>query len=208
MAEKEPLSGKSVIDSLGGFVGILESLVPGTVYVTLFSLTLNVLLAAVVAGITSLVFAVYQVIRKRPLTQVIAGVVGLGVSIYLPLRDGLSDTHAADYFVPGLLTNLGYLVAFSLSLLVRFPLAGVVLAIFAGKSKNWRKEPAVYRRYFWVTVLWVGMFSLRLAVEVPLYLSQSIAGLGVAKLVLGVPLYSLVIWFSWLIARVTLTPSK
>lgn len=208
MSNQEKLSGKSVLDSLGGPVGILESLIPGTVYVTLFSLTLNVLLAAIVAGSLSLGFAIYQIIKKRPLTQVIAGVVGLGISIYLPLRDGLDNTHAADYFVPGLLTNAGYLAAFSVSLLVRYPLAGVVLSLFASKAKTWRSDRSVYRRYFWVTVLWIGMFAVRLLVELPLYFTEQVAALGVAKVVLGTPFYALVVWFSWLIARVTLTTEK
>lgn len=208
MSNQEKLSGKSVLDSLGGPVGILESLIPGTVYVTLFSLTLNVLLAAIVAGSLSLGFAIYQIIKKRPLTQVIAGVVGLGISIYLPLRNGLDNTHAADYFVPGLLTNAGYLAAFSVSLLVRYPLAGVVLSLFASKAKTWRSDRSVYRRYFWVTVLWIGMFAVRLLVELPLYFTEQVAALGVAKVVLGTPFYALVVWFSWLIARVTLTTEK
>lgn len=208
MSNQEKLSGKSVLESLGGPVGILESLIPGTVYVTLFSLTLNVLLAAIVAGSLSLGFAIYQIIKKRPLTQVIAGVVGLGISIYLPLRDGLDNTHAADYFVPGLLTNAGYLAAFSVSLLVRYPLAGVVLSLFASKAKTWRSDRSVYRRYFWVTVLWIGMFAVRLLVELPLYFTEQVAALGVAKVVLGTPFYALVVWFSWLIARVTLTTEK
>lgn len=206
--DKEPLDGAAILKNLGGITGILESLVPGTLYVTLFSLTLNVVLAASVAGVVSVLFAIYQVVRKRPLTQVIAGVVGLGISIYLPLRDGLSNTHAADYFVPGLLTNLGYAAAFAISLLVRFPLAGLVLGFFGNNSKSWRGDKAVYRRYAWITAMWLGMFLVRLLVEVPLYLSGSVAGLGVAKLVLGTPFYALIIWFSWLLARVTFTSAK
>jgi len=199
---------KSILATLGGPVGILESLIPGTVYVLLFGFTQNVLLSAVVAGSFSLVFAIYQIIKKRPLTQVIAGVVGVAISIYLPLRDGLNDTHAADYFVPGLLTNLGYLAAFALSLLFRYPMAGVVLGLISGNSSTWRKEKAVYRRYQWITLMWIAMFGLRLLIEVPLYLANQIAGLGIAKLVLGTPLYALVIWFSWLAAKVTLTKAK
>jgi hypothetical protein len=66
-----------ILATLGGPIGIIESLIPGTVYVTLFSLTLNVVLSAIVAGSTALVFAILQLIRKRPLTQVFAGIVGL-----------------------------------------------------------------------------------------------------------------------------------
>ncbi|MEN9992867.1 MAG: hypothetical protein RLY83_437 [Actinomycetota bacterium] len=199
---------KDLLATLGGPIGILESLIPGTVYVTLFGFTLNVLLSAVVAGVTSLLFAVLQILRKRPLTQVIAGVVGLGISVYLPLRDGLSNTHAADYFVPGLLTNLGYAAAFGISILVRHPLAAIALSFLSENAKSWKSDKAVYRRFFWITIMWLAMFLVRLVIEVPLYLANQVAALGVAKLVLGTPFYALIIWFSWLMARVTLSKGK
>ena len=199
---------KDLLATLGGPIGILESLIPGTVYVTLFGFTLNVFLSAVVAGVTSLLFAVLQVLRKRPLTQVIAGVVGLGISVYLPLRDGLSNTHAADYFVPGLLTNLGYAAAFGISILVRHPLAAIALSFLSENAKSWKTDKAVYRRFFWITIMWLAMFLVRLVIEVPLYVANQVAALGVAKLVLGTPFYALIIWFSWLMARVTLSKGK
>jgi hypothetical protein len=204
-------SSKKSVDllaSLGGPLGIVESLVPGTIYVTVFSLTLNVLLSAILAGSVALVFAVLQLVRKRPLTQVIAGVAGLALSIYLPLRDGLNNTHAADYFVPGLLTNLGYAAAFALSLVFRYPLAAVILSFLSPQAKSWKNDKAIYRRYFWITFMWFLMFVVRLLIEVPLYLASQIPALGVAKVVLGTPFYALVVWFSWLMARVTFTKGK
>jgi len=201
-------SGKSILATLGGPIGVLESLVPGTVYVTLFGFTLNVVLSAICAASVAVVFAIIQVVRKRPLTQVFAGLIGLAISIYLPLRDGLNDTHAADYFVPGLITNLAYLVALTISVLVRFPLLGVLLSILAGKGQSWRKDKALFRRYNWITLMWVGMFLTRLAVQLPLYLTNQVAALGIAKLALGTPLYALTIWFTWLSAKETLARTK
>lgn len=204
----EDAKPKDLLATLGGPTGILESLLPGTVYVTLFSLTLNVALSAISAGATALIFAIVQVIRKRPLTQVFAGVVGLGISIYLPLRDGLNDAHAADYFVPGLLTNCAYAAAFAISLVVRYPLAAIALSFLSDNARGWKTDRPLYRRFYWITVMWLGMFLIRLAVQVPLYLADQVAALGVAKLVLGTPFYALVVWFSWLMARGTLSKGK
>lgn len=204
----ENSASPDLLATLGGPLGILESLVPGTIYVTIFSLTLNVLLAASIAGSVAVVFAVLQIIRKRPLTQVFAGLVGLGISIYLPLRDGLQNTHAADYFVPGLFTNVAYAAAFGISLLVRKPLAAIALGFLSARAKAWKTDRSTYRRFYWITVMWLAMFVIRLAIEVPLYLANQVAVLGVAKLVLGTPFYALVVWFSWLMARVTLSNPK
>jgi len=197
-----------LLETLGGPIGILESLVPGTIYVTLFSITLNVLLSALCAGAVALGFAIYQLLKKRPLTQVLAGIFGLALSIYLPLRDGLNNTHAGDYFVPGLLTNLGYAAAFTISILIRRPLAAIALSFLSENAKGWKTDREIYRKFFWITVMWIGMFTVRLLVEVPLYLTNQIAVLGIAKLVLGTPFYALIIWFSWLMARDTLTRGK
>ena len=203
-----PESQKSILDSLGGPIGIAQSLVPGVIYITVFSLTQNVVWSAGSAGFSSIVFLIWQLIRRKPLTSVIAGFIGLLISLYLPLRDGFENTNAADYFLPGLFTNAAYLAALSLSILVRFPLAGVVIGFLTGNGSNWRTNRAIFRRYTWITMMWVGLFALRLLIQVPLYLADQVAVLGLAKLILGTPLYALLIWFTWLLARDTASQVK
>ena len=43
------------------------------------------------------------------------------------------------------------------------------------------------------------MFALRLIVQVPLYLADSVALLGTARLLMGIPFWALAIWVSYLI---------
>jgi hypothetical protein len=45
--------------------------------------------------------------------------------------------------------------------------------------------------------MWVGIFGLRLAIQVPLYLAGEVSALAIAKLVLGVPLYAAGLWVTW-----------
>ena len=53
------------------------------------------------------------------------------------------------------------------------------------------------------TVTLAAMFALRLVVEVPLYLAgdRAVAALGVARIVLGLPLFALTLWLVWLMVR-------
>ncbi len=44
-----------------------------------------------------------------------------------------------------------------------------------------------------------GVFALRLVVQVPLYLADSVALLGMARLLMGIPFWALAIWVSYLI---------
>ncbi|MCK9793378.1 DUF3159 domain-containing protein [Isoptericola sp. 4D.3] len=65
----------------------------------------------------------------------------------------------------------------------------------------WRKDPVLLRRYTLATWFWAGLFALRLAVKVPLYFADSVGWLGTAHLVLGVPLWGLVLWLTWVVVR-------
>ena len=80
------------------------------------------------------------------------------------------------------------------SVLVRWPLVGVILGFVLGEGTHWRQAPARMRAYVVATWLWVGLFGVRLAVQVPLYVADRPALLGVANVGLGLPLFALVIW--------------
>lgn len=199
---------KTILETLGGPLGIAQSLLPGALYVTVFSLTQNVVWSAFSAGSLALIFLIWQLVRRKPLTSVIAGLVGLLISVYLPLRDGFDNTNAVDYFLPGLLTNSAYLGALLFSILLRYPLAGVVIGFLSGIGSEWRKDKTRFRRFSWITLMWAGLFGMRLLVQVPLYLTDQVAALGVMKLVMGTPFYALVVWFTWLLARDTFNQNK
>ncbi|VEG75068.1 DUF3159 domain-containing protein [Actinomyces slackii] len=69
---------------------------------------------------------------------------------------------------------------------------------------GWRADPAqreARRRYALATAVLAGVFALRLIVEVPLFLAgdSAVAALGVARIVLGLPLYALGLWIIWLL---------
>ncbi|MFC8599734.1 DUF3159 domain-containing protein [Isoptericola sp. NPDC057191] len=65
----------------------------------------------------------------------------------------------------------------------------------------WRKDPDLVRRYTLATWFWAGLFAVRLLVKVPLYFSGDVGWLGTAHLVLGVPLWGLVLWLTWVVVR-------
>lgn len=68
-------------------------------------------------------------------------------------------------------------------------------------STAWRSDRALVRRYTLATWLWIAMFTVRLAVQIPLYLSSSVGWLGTARLVMGIPLWGLVLWGTWVLVR-------
>lgn len=66
----------------------------------------------------------------------------------------------------------------------------------------WRADRQLVRRYAAATWLWVGLFGVRLLVQLPLFLDGNEVGwLGTARLVMGVPLWALTLWLTWVLVR-------
>lgn len=192
------LTRNSLLGAIGGWLGVVEAITPSLIFVTLISTTKDVVTSVIWAVASSLVFLAIQIVRKRPLSNAIAGAVGIAVSAWLPLRDG---GHAADYFVTGFFTNAAYGAVLAISILARWPLLGLLIGFLSGRGTDWRKDKRFLRRMDLITLFWVGLFSGRLIVQVPLYFANQTEALGIARIFMGVPLYALCIWLTWLMAR-------
>jgi len=57
------------------------------------------------------------------------------------------------------------------------------------------------RAFTRATWLWAGLFALRLLVQLPLYLAGAVVALGVARTAMGLPLFALGLWLTWLLVR-------
>ncbi|GAB3558447.1 DUF3159 domain-containing protein [Spelaeicoccus albus] len=185
----------SVAGAIGGVWGIVDSVLPGLLFVVVYTITrllVPSLVAAVGAGLVLLAIAL---IRRQPVGQAIGGFVGVAICAVFSLRSG----NAASYFVPGFFITGSAAVLYAVSIFVRWPLIGIIVGYLRGEA--WREDPAKMRLYRGITWMWVGMFGLRLAIQLPLYFTDHVVALGTLRLVLGVPLFALVIWISWLIIR-------
>ena len=192
-----PTAG-SLLSAIGGVRGLIESILPGLGFLVLYSVTRNLLLSVLVPVAISLVFVVIRLVGRTPLTQAFAGVAGIAISAVLALVTGKPE----DNFLPGIVINCVSLVVLLISIVARWPLIGVIVGFLTNEGSAWRGNRARRRVLYIATWLWCGLFALRLAVEVPLYLSREIEWLAGTKLLLGVPLYAAFIWITWLLVRV------
>lgn len=196
------LDVSGLLSAIGGWLGLVESALPGLVFITLFSATKDRMLSVSFAAGTSVFFLVYQLIRRRPVTQVLAGAFGVALTYFLVK----SSSNAADYFLTGIFTNLGYGAAMLLSVLARWPIIGLLAGLLRGEGFAWRKDRKLLRRYTAATAIWVGVFGLRSIVQVSLYFADEVVLLGIMKTVLGLPLYGFGIWMTWLAIRSSVKP--
>jgi hypothetical protein len=103
--------------------------------------------------------------------------------------------------LPGLLANAAYATAFLGSLVVRRPLVGIIVSHLDGEGDGWRRDPSRVRAFARATWLWAGLFLARLVVQLPLYLAGAVVALGVARTAMGLPLFVLGIWLTYLLVR-------
>jgi hypothetical protein len=199
------LDGKSLLEGMGGKLGITETILPSLLFGTSFALTGQALIAVSLAGGTSALFILYRLITRKSASSALIGAIAVGFAAWLALREG---GEAVDYFVPGFITNAVYGSVLLISILVRWPIIGVLVEILRGNATSWRKDRKKLTIYSLVTAMWVGFFSLRLAVQVPLYLAGSAELLATARVAMGPPLYALVILATWLILRATVLRTR
>jgi hypothetical protein len=192
------LTRASMLASMGGALGIVESITPGFLFLVLWTIFRDSALSAISACLVALGFIVFRLVSKKSATQAFVGAVGVGITAFMVLRDGGT---AADYFVPGFITNAAYLTALLLSIVVRWPLVGLLVGALTGHITKWRADSGKLRVFTLATSLWVAMFTLRLVIQVPLYFADQIEALGIARLVMGLPLYALTTWITWLMVR-------
>ena len=195
---KHEFDRKSLLVSMGGVQGIVESIVPGLLFVVIFAISQMVYLSIGISASVSVGFILLRILRRKPLSQAIGGLIGIGIASFLAFRDGGSGR---DYFLTGFATNLIYLVPLAISVIVRWPLIGVLAGFLLSEKTAWRKDKYQMRVFTAATLLWVGIFSARLLVQWPLYLADNLGALATARLVMGLPLYAAGLWVTWLMLR-------
>lgn len=193
----EPLSGAEVLRLLGGVRGIAESFAPATVFLVIFAITQNVLISAIAPAIAAVIALLLRLIQKVSITPALAGLLGVVVCSLTTLLTGNPE----DYFLPGLVVNICWFIGLLLSIIVRWPLLGFVIGIARGSLTDWRTNQRLRGAAYLASYVWLAMFALRLAVQVPLFIADEVTALGIARVTMGLPLYALVILFTWMIVR-------
>ncbi|MET3811112.1 DUF3159 domain-containing protein [Arthrobacter sp. UYEF3] len=188
-----------VLKSAGGVQGIAESILPGLVFLIAFTVTRELPAALVSALVVAAGFTLARLVQRKPLTQALAGIVGVGLSAWLANSTGKAE----DFYVLGFFTNIGYILAMTISIAVRWPVAGLLFGFIRNEGLDWRKHPARVKAYRIGTWVIVSVLALRLLVQVPLYLmgEPGLAGLATTRLIMGAPLYILGMWVAWLLTR-------
>jgi len=203
MADATQAPPTTLADAIGGPLGMAETALPAVAFVVAYTATgSNTTVSAVVAVGLALGLTVARLERRQSPRHALSGLFGIALAAFIAAKSGKAE----NFFLPGLLQNAAYAAAFLISIAVRWPLVGVIVTKLEGEDSSWREDRVRVRAYRRATLLWAGMFSARLLVQLPLYLAGAVVALGVARTAMGIPLFALCLWLSWLLVRGTRAP--
>jgi uncharacterized protein DUF3159 len=187
---------------LGGRRGALDATIPPVVFVVGWLATGRSIgwgaLAAVAVGV---VIAIVRLVRGGRVVAAMASVAAVSGAALIALYTG----RAEDFFLIQVLSNVGSALAWAVSILLRWPLLGVVVGLLLGQKTRWRKDPDLLRAYGRASWVWVlAQYTVRVAVFGFLWWSGWVVALSVARVALSWPLVAATIAASAVVLRKSL----
>ena len=184
---------------LGGRRGAIDASIPPAVFVITWLVSGRSVGWAAAAAIASGVgVGIWRLARGRRVTASVASVAAVSLAAFIAIRTG----RAEDFFLIQLLSNVASALAWALSILVRWPLLGVVVGVVLGQKTRWRRDAELVRAYGNASWVWVlGQYLLRVLVFGVLWWSGWVVALGVARVALSWPLVAATLAVSAVVLR-------
>lgn len=191
-------SADSLTHLLGGRGSAIDASIPPLAFGVGWMLAGQSILVGGTAAI--LASAVIAVLRWRAGARPRAVVISLFV-VMLGVLVALRTGNAADFFLIRLATNAVSVLGWLASILLRWPLLGVVVGTLLGQRTHWRRDPDLLRGYGRASWVWVLQYVVRLVVFIPLWSINAVVPLAIAQVALTWPLVAICVPASWWVLR-------
>ncbi|MCV7358637.1 DUF3159 domain-containing protein [Mycolicibacterium fluoranthenivorans] len=169
----------------GGVRGLIHTALPVTVFAATSAVAGLVPAVAAAVGV-AVVILVWQLVRRASTRPALFGFAGVLVCAGLAFVTG----QARDFYLPGIWMYLGMAIAFTVSVLIRRPLVGVVWARVTGRDDSWRAIRRARLAFAAVTVVMALVSWTRFFVQYHLYESNQAELLAIARVAMGWPLFA------------------
>jgi hypothetical protein len=186
----------ALLEAFGGVQGMVETTVPGLVFVIVYTIGHNIAASAFSALGLSLLLAVVRLARKdTTLKHAFSGVFGIGFGVLFAMMSG----NAKNFYLPGMLYTLGLGIAYVVTAMLRFPLLGLVLGPAFRENLSWRtRNPGRLVAYTKASWAWGLILLAKSAILFPLYWWGDATQLGWVKVALGIPPFLLAVYLTWI----------
>lgn len=180
------MSAARLLEQSGGVSGLIYSSLPVLVFVIVSSAAGLVPAIASALGAAALI-TLWRLIRRESLQPALSGFFGVAVCALIAFLVGQSK----GYFLLGIVMSLVWAVVFTVSILIRRPVAGYLWSWATGRDRGWRQVPKAVYAFDIATLCWTLVFVARFVVQEHLYEVGKTGMLGVARIAMGWPLTAL-----------------
>ncbi|AYN43564.1 DUF3159 domain-containing protein [Streptomyces dangxiongensis] len=184
----------ALFEAFGGVRGMVETVVPGLLFVTIFTINKDLHLSAIAALVVSLVLVVVRLAMRDTVKHAFSGVFGVAFGVVFAMFTG----NAKDFYLPGMIYTLGLAVAYIVTTLAGVPLIGLILGPVFKENLSWRtRNPGRKKAYAKASWAWGLILLAKCAVLFPLYWWADTTQLGWILIALKIPPFLLAVWLTW-----------
>ncbi|CAL9292097.1 DUF3159 domain-containing protein [Streptomyces sp. SudanB182_2057] len=184
----------ALFEAFGGVRGMVETVVPGLLFVAIFTINKDLHLSAIAALAVSLVLVVVRLAMRDTVKHAFSGVFGVAFGVVFAMFTG----NAKDFYLPGMLYTLGLAVAYIVTALAGVPLIGLILGPVFKENLSWRtRNPGRKKAYTKASWAWGLILLAKCAILFPLYWWADTTQLGWVLVALKIPPFLLAVWLTW-----------
>ncbi|MFJ3720178.1 DUF3159 domain-containing protein [Streptomyces sp. NPDC090057] len=184
----------ALFEAFGGVRGMVETVLPGLLFVAIFTINKNLHFSAIAALGLSLVLVVVRLARKDTVKHAFSGVFGVAFGVVFAMFTG----NAKDFYLPGMLYTLGLALAYIITTLAGVPLIGLILGPVFKENLSWRtRNPGRKKAYAKASWAWGLILLAKCAILFPLYWWADTTQLGWVLVALKIPPFLLAVYLTW-----------
>ncbi|MFI9124058.1 DUF3159 domain-containing protein [Streptomyces bikiniensis] len=184
----------ALFEAFGGLRGMVETVVPGLLFVTIFTVNKNLYASAIAALAVSLVLVAVRLIRRDTVKHAFSGVFGVAFGVVFAMMTG----NAKDFYLPGMLYTLGLALAYIVTAMAGVPLIGLILGPVFKENLSWRtRNPGRKKAYTKASWAWGLILLGKCAILFPLYFWADPTRFGWVSVALKIPPFLLAVYLTW-----------
>ncbi|MEV6350708.1 DUF3159 domain-containing protein [Actinoplanes sp. NPDC051851] len=191
---------ESLAELLNGRRAAVDASLPAVGLVAGWLIGRSVWAAVIGAVVCAIGIAVWRSRRGEKPRAVLIGLLGVCVAALVALHTGRVE----DFFLLQLLSNAASVLVWAISIVIRWPLLGLVVGAVLGQKTRWRRDPDLLRAYSRASWVWLLQYVIRVAVFLPLYAAGQIVALTAARVALSWPLITVMLAAAWWVIQRTL----
>ncbi|MFL6162378.1 MAG: DUF3159 domain-containing protein [Jatrophihabitantaceae bacterium] len=192
---------QQLLDSFGGWSGTVISALPLVVFVAV-NASAGLWPAIWAAVVVAVLLAGYRLVRRQSVQQAATGLFSVLVAAAIAAHTG----QARGFFLLGIAGSIFYGAIFAITLIIRRPLVGLLWEFLdpapLAEGERWHRVTVLRRAYDLATLAGLAMFAARAVVQLSLFRDDRTGWLAVTRIVMGFPLYLVVLAFGiWVVRR-------